>query len=477
MQKMIRFVLSAVAMVVYFLLPIVHAQLTVNVTTIPANTPAGANIYIVGTFNTWNPGDATKILTKQANNTYSITFNPPVGAVEYKFTRGNWATVEGNASGTQLPNRTLTYNGQPMTVNVTILTWEDLGGGNGSTAAPNVQILSSNFFMPQLNRSRRIWLYLPPDYQTTTKRYPVLYMHDGQNLFDSKTAFGGNEWKVDESLNTLHQQGDYGCIVVGIDNGGAERLNEYSPWPSVNPAYGGGQGDKYIKFIVETLKPHVDSAFRTLPGRLTTGIMGSSMGGIISMYGFSERQDVFSKAGIFSPAFWFAGDKSVNHVKTHPKQGAARVYFLAGGKEGDPDVIPDMQEVADGMTVAGFTASEKLVEISPDGQHSEWFWAREFADTYKWLFVGTVSSTEPQTVEDLKISPNPVTSGTVRFAGLQSGQQYDYQIIGTDGKLWRDSTLTGSERLKVNDLPRGIYVVRVRKTGTAHWHSGKMVKQ
>ena len=90
------------------------------------------------------------------------------------------------------------------------------------------------------------------------------------------------------------------CIVVGIDNGGADRLNEYSPW--VNAQYGGGQGDEYIEFLVSTLKPYIDANYRTLPGRNTTGIMGSSMGGLISMYGFSERQDIFAKAGMFSPA-------------------------------------------------------------------------------------------------------------------------------------------------------------------------------
>src|SRR5205085_11725242 len=130
----------------------------------------------------------------------------------------------------------------PQIFNLTVLSWEDISGsGPSSTAAANVQVLNTSFFMPQLNRSRKIWLYLPPDYYTTSKTYPVLYMEDGQNLFDNATSFSG-EWQIDETLNTLHSQGNYGAIVVGIDNGGGERLNEYSPW--VNATYGGGQGDQ-----------------------------------------------------------------------------------------------------------------------------------------------------------------------------------------------------------------------------------------
>ncbi|MBK8555192.1 MAG: alpha/beta hydrolase [Lewinellaceae bacterium] len=309
------------------------AQLSITLTAVPANTPANANIYIVGNFNNWDAADPNYILTPQGNGQYSITINPSPGALEFKFTRGGWNTVEGNASGAYLPNRTYTYSGQPSNLNLTIASWEDLGvggGGGNSTAAANVYILSNNFYIPQLDRTRRIWVYLPPDYASSGKNYPVLYMHDAQNLFDAATSFSG-EWEVDESLNLLFQQGDYGCIVVGIDNGGTHRLDEYSPW--VNTQYGGGEGELYVDFMVNTLKPHIDSLYRTLPGRQATGIMGSSMGGLISMYALSERQDVFSKAGIFSPAFWFAGNEPANHVASSTKEGDVRVYFLAGGDE------------------------------------------------------------------------------------------------------------------------------------------------
>ncbi len=451
-----------------------QAQLTIKVTAIPANTPPGSSIYIAGTFNNWDPNDATKILSPLGGGQFSIVLNPPVGTVKFKFTRGtDWTTVEGNANGNQQPDHETSYNGQAKTVELPILSWEDQnGGGGGSTAAPNVQVMDANFYLPQLNRNRRIWLYLPPDYATTTKKYPVLYMQDGQNLFDASSSFSG-EWEVDESLNDLFAQGDYGCIVVGIDNGGSHRLDEYSPW--INAQYGGGEGDEYLEFMVTTLKPYIDANYRTLPGRSTTGMMGSSMGGLISMYGFSERQDIYAKAGIFSPAFWFAGNSPAAHVASHPKQGDARVYFLAGGQE-PAYVTQDMQAVASAMTTAGFAASEKYFLTPSDGQHSEWFWKREFPAAYLWLFAGAVTATGEATGDkDLQIFPNPAGS-SIRISGVDAQDKLKLQIVGNDGKLWRDTSVVGNEPIPTGDLPAGFYVVRVKKSG-GKWRAAKMVRE
>lgn len=452
------------------------AQLTLKVSAIPANTPAGDKIYVVGTFNNWDPADATKTLTKAADGSYSIVLTPAVGEVKFKFTRGAWAKVEGNANGTYLPDRVVNYTGQATTLNLSILSWEDLGGGGtgGGTAAANVSMLDDDFNIPQLNRTRRIWIYVPPDYQTNlSKRYPVLYMHDGQNLFDAKLTAFGTEWQVDESLNNLFQQGDYGCIVIGIDNS-ASRLDEYSPW--VNSQYGGGQGDEYVDFIVKNLKPYVDANYRTLPTRQSTGIMGSSMGGLISMYAFSERQDVFSKAGIFSPAFWFKRDSVNRHVATHTRKGNARVYFLAGAQESTSvNVAQDVQTVSNSMTTAGFLASEKLTKVSPDGEHSEWFWAREFSDAYKWLFKDAVTSTATPGKEKLEIFPNPAGEW-IRFSGVPTGEVLQLKVLGTDGKLWRDTTIRAEEAFWTGDLPKGAYIVKV-KSAKGKWITGKLIRQ
>ena len=250
MKKITLFILLIISNLAAF------GQLTIRVTSVPTSTPADAKIYVLGNFNNWNPNDTTKILKRQTDGSLAVIFTPSVSALEFKFTQYNWTPPEATAQGGFRANRTFTYSGGAQTVNLTIDGWE--GQSNtGSTAAANVRIVSNTFSIPQLGRNRRVWIYLPPQYADTTKRFPVFYMQDGQNLFDRATSFSG-EWQVDETLNTLASQGDKGCIVVGIDNGGASRIDEYSAYN--NPRYGGGQGKLYAKFIVETLKPHIDRA-------------------------------------------------------------------------------------------------------------------------------------------------------------------------------------------------------------------------
>ena len=149
-----------------------------------------------------------------------------------------------------------------------------------STASKNVSIIEKEFIIPELNNiSHKIWVYLPPNYDQSSKKYPVIYMHDGQNLFDNATSYIG-EWEVDETLNELFNKTGKGFIVVGIENGGEERINEYTPWK--NEKYGGGKGEIYIDFLVNTLKPYIDVTYRTKPQQKHTGLIGSSLGGLIS---------------------------------------------------------------------------------------------------------------------------------------------------------------------------------------------------
>jgi predicted alpha/beta superfamily hydrolase len=247
-----------------------------------------------------------------------------------------------------------------------------------STTQPNVQVLDTAFSMPQLNRTRRIWIYLPPDYATSNKSYPVIYMHDGQNLFDQSTSFSG-EWEVDETLNKLHKDGDYGTMVVGIDNGARKRLDEYSPW--TNKVYGGGEGDAYIDFIRVTLKPYIDHHFRTKTDAENTCLWGSSMGGLISAYGVLKYPETFGKAGIFSPSYCLtqtisAQNGKLNHVK---------MIHVAGEKEG-ANMKVFIQKFTGVLMDQKVPASSMKVKIDEDGSHTEGYWRREFADAYKWLF-------------------------------------------------------------------------------------------
>ncbi len=256
--------------------------------------------------------------------------------------------------------------------------------GRRSTASPSVSVLSDSFPVRQLGRTRRVWLYLPPDYATSRRRYPVLYLHDGQNVFDAATSFAG-EWGVDEALDSLHALGDSGIIVVAVDNGGRKRLDEYSPWR--NPKYGGGEGDRYLEFLVHTLKPYVDRHYRTRPGADNTGIGGASMGGLISLYAGLKYPGVFGRTLVFSPSLWFAPDIFPLARQARP---GAHLYFVSGARESGTDdpgaATRDQGGMVAALKAAGFDVTQLRASVAEDGQHAEWFWRREFPAAYLWLF-------------------------------------------------------------------------------------------
>lgn len=240
--------------------------------------------------------------------------------------------------------------------------------------------------MPQLDRNRKVWLYLPPDYETSTKNYPVIYMHDGQNVFDAETAFAG-EWEVDETLNALFEQGDHGAIVVAVDNGVDLRLDEYSPW--ANPEYGGGDGEAYIQFIAETLKPYIDENFRTLPEAEHTALIGSSMGGLISTYGGIEEAETFGKIGAFSPSYWFALDELNAYVASSTADlTESRMYFVASVNE-SATMASNVYAMQELLEAKGLPEANSLVKIDSYGGHNEAYWRGEFSAAYQWLFAET----------------------------------------------------------------------------------------
>jgi predicted alpha/beta superfamily hydrolase len=450
-----RFILGLLAI---FLTCPAFAQLTLKVTQIPANTPAADDIYVAGNFQNWNPGDPAYVLTDNGGGTYEITITPPVGVVKYKFTRGGWNTVEGNAAGGFLPDREFNYTGTAATEEVEILSWEDPGGSGGnSTAAANVQIIDDNFYMPQLDRYRRVWIYLPPDYHGSTKYYPVLYMHDGQNVFDAATSFAG-EWEVDESLNELFGQGGYGCIVVATDNGQALRTDEYSPW--LNTTYNaGGEGAAYVDFLTETLKPYIDANYRTLTGRDYTGIMGSSLGGLISHYGILADQDVFSKAGIFSPAYWF-NPEIFSFTNDTPKTGPMKLYMLAGETEGNGSVVEDVNQMEGLLSGNGFGTDEVKKVFHADGEHSEWYWAREFPAAYQWLFGGlNLTAASEKEAGNIRIYPNP-TDSVIYVTNTEDLKRPAYRIYSIDGQLLMKGRLQ-EIFINLGTLPSGPYVLQI----------------
>ncbi len=355
------------------------SQLTFVVKSYQGDLKDNEHIYIAGNFQGWNPGDDKYAMTG-SDTFYTLTFNPDPGRLEFKFTRGDWARVEGTADGKSIPNRKYNYPGGLDTLVLEISGWEDREG-MVSTAASNVMVWTDSFYFPKLDRYRRIWVYLPPDYETSEEHYPVLYMHDGQNIFDAATSYAG-EWEVDETLNALFEAGDDGCIVVAIDNGGDERVDDYAPW--VHKKYGGGRGDAYIHDLVYTLKPDMDRTFRTKPESEYSGIMGSSMGGLISLFAGLAHQDVFGKVGVFSPSYWFSDELYVfagDRKMTCPQ----RIYTVAGRRE-DAGIERLIKKMEKTLLRNGYRNTDMETILCDDGTHSEWFWAREFTGAYLWLF-------------------------------------------------------------------------------------------
>ena len=352
-------------------------KLTIRINSLPPN-PATDVVYVAGNFNNWNPKDELCKFKKDSVGKFIISFpNVPANDYEYKFTRGGWETVETTSDGKNIANRVLKLMSDTI-LNIDIGGWsEGKPKVIAHTMNSNVQILDTAFHIPQLNRDRRVWIYLPKNYSTSKASYPVLYMHDGQNLFDNATSFAG-EWGVDDAIDSAKKQ----CIVVGIDNGGPVRMNEYNPYD--HEKFGAGQGALYVDFLAKTLKPYIDKHYRTKKDATNTIIAGSSMGGLISMYAVMKYPKVFGKAGVFSPAFWAAPalktdlDKMVKS-STHKN---VRIYFYAGEQEGNQMVV-DMLYIFEAMRKK--TAAKMKVKINAEGRHNEPTWRNEFPAFYNWI--------------------------------------------------------------------------------------------
>jgi predicted alpha/beta superfamily hydrolase len=250
-----------------------------------------------------------------------------------------------------------------------------------STAAPNVQILPFAFVLDGLDRQRTIRVYLPPNYDRSSDAYSVVYMQDGQNLFDDSTAYAG-EWGVDETLNELSQQQGLNIIVVGIDNGGEKRMNEYSPWE--NNRFGAAEGEQYMDFVVEVVKPYIDTNYRTLSDVQHTAIIGSSMGGLIAHYALHAYPNVFGKAAIFSPSYWYSPEVFV-YTNTHKAALDAKIYVMFGDKEGD-GMIVDTGRMEHQLREQGHPRQNMLFKRVVGGEHNESLWRSEFSAAIRWLF-------------------------------------------------------------------------------------------
>lgn len=343
---------------------------------LPAYHNYSDTIFVGGSFNSWNPrGNFFSVAATEKEA--GITIDLPANMFEYKFTRGSWEKVESGAAGMPVMNRQLQVF-KDTTILINIEHWADRFEKKKpvSTASKNVHLLDSAFYMPQLDRYRRIWIYLPASYhKTRSKKYPVLYMHDGQNVFDNATA-GFGEWGVDEMLDSVGASSE--VIVVAVDHGGEKRINEYAPFNMKD--HGKGEGDAYADFLANTLLPFINNNYRTKKQARFTAVAGSSMGGLISLYTQLKYPNKFGAAGVFSPAFWI-----VPQLKAYVEKRAAKakgaLYFYAGGQE-SKTMVSDMLSIA-----AILKSNQNLLHkthVRPEGKHNEPTWQQEFPLFFNW---------------------------------------------------------------------------------------------
>lgn len=250
---------------------------------------------------------------------------------------------------------------------------------------------------PQLGNARDVLVWLPAGYATSETRYPVLYMHDGQNVFDAKTSYAG-EWRADETMTALASEG-IEAILVGLPNAGKRRAIEYSPYPfQMGDERVVGQGEAYTRFIVETVKPLIDSSYRTHSEAAATGTVGSSMGGLIALYGILTRPDVFGLCGAFSTAFWFGDDALMKEIHQRAN-GAGRIYLDVGTREGDTIAkrsiaaddfnalyVDGVRALLAALTERGYALGRNLMYVEDEGAlHNEEAWARRLPDALRFL--------------------------------------------------------------------------------------------
>ena len=415
--------------------------------TVPSETPAGDPVYIAGDFQGWNPGDPAHRLTESGPLLYEVTLDPAVGTtLQYKFTRGDWGKVEKGPNGEEIPNRVHQVTGEE-TLELIVASWADLPAN--STVTGDVSLIS----VPGFLGGRRVWVYLPPQYHDEPeRRYPVLYMLDGQNVFDQATSFAG-EWEVDESCELLIAAEQMApIIVVAIANGEAGRIDEYTPWhdPDFQGGMGGG-GEAHLQAFIDFLIPHIDATYRTLTGPEHTGLAGSSLGGLMSLYAAYAHPETFGRLGALSPSIWWYDQELLAFASAQPKPSSwiymdmgtlEPGYFLDGDGNGVADAVDELRALRDVMTGQGFVLDEDLMVVEDEGgSHNEAAWAARFPVTLQFLFPVT-STAAPQIghVGPLVVrpnTPNPFNPSTKLSFELTEPAVVTLQIFDLGGKLMR----------------------------------------
>ena len=340
------------------------------------SVPAGSKLFIVGSdekLGGWNPG--TVALEKQEDGSWTGAYTFPAGTqLEYKITRGSWETEAVGADGTVPGNFTLNVQSNE-TVTIVVANWRDVLHKDIVRKVEG-QITGVVKYHRQMEgegiKPRDVIVWLPPSYEKSPeKRYPMLYVHDGQNVFDPATSLFGVDWQIDEIADRLIREGKLQeILIVGIYNT-ADRGQEYSGTP---------KGRAYIRFVVEKLKPFIDKEYRTLSDREHTAVMGSSMGGLISFLLVWNYPQVFSQTACLSPVF-VDRDINANAVPVVENYSGGskkiRIYMDNGGVGLDSQLQPGCEAMLWALQADGFKMGENLEWYrDPDAEHNERAWSK-----------------------------------------------------------------------------------------------------
>jgi predicted alpha/beta superfamily hydrolase len=237
-----------------------------------------------------------------------------------------------------------------------------------------------------LGGTRQVTVYLPPGYdESQERRYPVLYMHDGQNLFDASRAYvPGNHWRLHEAADAaIGERTASPMIIVGIDHGGAGRADEYTPVPDPKHKTG-GRAEDHARMLVEELKPLIDGRYRTLPDAENTAVGGSSLGGLVTLYLLLKHPDVFRRGAAMSPSVWW-GDRVILKEAEAFAGSPPRMWLDIGGREGE-EALNDARQLRDRLIPKGWTEEHFRYYEDRRGDHSERAWARRVRQALEFLF-------------------------------------------------------------------------------------------
>lgn len=366
------------------------AEVTMRVA-VPAETDPAATVFIAGDFQSWQPGHPDYKLSPTGENLWEITLPLETGqALQFKFTLGDWEHVEKGPGGEEIQNRLHKVVGGE-TLDLKVANW-----AHGEARQPSKTGDITQVLVPDFLDDRPVWVYLPPGYhEDPERRFPVLYMFDGQNVFDDASSFAG-EWKVDETLEELISAGlVVPLIVVAVANGSDQRTEEYTPWYSSSREVGGG-GGKHLRTWIEILLPYIETHFRTLTGPENRGLAGSSFGGLMTLFGAYTHPEVFGKFGAFSTTFMYAGGRLPDMMAKKEKPDVT-IYMDMGTHEGGhfqdkngngiADAIDSLRRVQDILTSQGFVGGWDLLVVEGEGhRHNEFYWAQRFPEAVQFLF-------------------------------------------------------------------------------------------